>query len=84
MMQPIVPNWAKTIHAFIAEGTQLNEVIVTIGIGDKTITYLIFIPDDLFLVIPCVLCVRMRTSRGTNTELLDKNYLTEICSELIR
>ena len=53
-------------------------------IGDKNITYLIFIPDELFEVIPCALCVGKRTFRRTTTELLDKNYLTEICFELIR
>ena len=46
------------------------------GIGDKKITYLIFTPDELFYVIPCVLCVQKRACRGTNTELFDKKYLT--------
>ena len=41
-----------------------------ITMGDK------IAPDELFLVIPCVLCVRKRTSRGTKTELLDNNNLT--------
>ena len=45
-------------------------------IGDNMNTYLIFTPDELFEVIPCVLCVRKRTSRGTHSELLDRNYLT--------
>ena len=47
-------------------------------IGDEKITYLIFTPDELFSVIPCVLCVGKRTSRGTNTELLDKITLPNL------
>ena len=38
----------------------------------EKITYLILIPDDFFWVVPCVSCVRQRTSRETNIELFDK------------
>ena len=50
--------------------------VILMTIGDKTSTCLIFILDELFWVIPCVLVYGKRTSRGTNTELLDKNDLT--------
>ena len=58
----------------------LGALKIALTIGDKNITYLIFIPDELFSVIPCVLCVQKRTSRGTNTELLDKITLPKFVS----
>ena len=53
-------------------------------IGDKKITYLTFIPDELFLVIACGLCVHKRMSRGAKIELGQRNYLTKIVCEFTR
>ena len=50
--------------------------------GQK-ITYLAFIPDELFLVIPGVLCVRKRNSRGARIQLLDKITLPKSVSNYL-
>ena len=72
-------SWSHLGRPLIPHSHETHSYKVGHTIGDKNITYLIFTPDDLFWVIPCVLCVRKRKSRpsrGTNTEILDKNYLT--------
>ena len=71
-------------HAPLAGCSSGFQIDPSLPLRDKMITYLIFIPNDCFKVIPCVLCVQKRTSRGTDTELLDEHDLTEICFERIR